>query len=1148
MPNVLCKRLTLPDIFARGDGKWTSTKKLLLIMNLIGIILLSTCLAASAGGYAQKVTISVKDAPLEKVFEQIKQQTRLSFLWDEKTLKQSRPVTIEARNASLEQVMDACVKNQPITYTIIQNMVVIKLKDMGPNEQTAAAPPPIDISGRVTDAEDKPLSGVSISVKGSAIGTGTDAAGFFTLKGIDENAVLVFSSVGYETKVVALKKETVINVVLALKVAALNETVIIGYGSTRKRDLTGSVSTLNVEKEFKNIPTPRVDQMLQGRATGVDVKSVDGAPGSGTTIRIRGTRSINATNEPLYVIDGIIGAGDLNNINPADIESIDILKDASAAAIYGSRGSNGVIIVTTKQGKAGKDQVNVSAAYGFQQLPKTLDLMKTRDFAKFEDEARKEFANYPPLYANVDSIVNIVGEDGTNWTKAVTHKAIYSNYNLSYSGGGNGLTYYASGNVLKQDGIIINSGYKRYQAHLNLDKKFSSRVKTGINLNISRDRIDQTPIELGSSLGWRGGILGLPPTMRVYKNDGSFETWNPIAIAGAHIDNPVAQAKLLTLFTTSTNLLGNAYAEVEILKGLTFRSGFGTMMSSYRYNYYSPTYMPSKIALNTQQGSATAKAGSSAYLLSANTLNFDRKIGKQHHFNITAGFTYEKRNSEYLQASAGGLTNDLLQYNYLNVAEQSNRSISSFYDESTVVSFLGRATYDFKNRYYFTATGRYDGASNFAENHKWAFFPSAAFKWRVSEEPFFQQMRILEKDIISDLAFRVSYGVSGNQGIGNYQSLASIASNSNGYLFGNNYSLGYTQGNIANSNLTWETTAQLDVGTELQLFKGRVSIDADYYNMRTHNLLLTVQLPSQTGYGSRLVNLGRTLSQGFEFMIKGDIIRTKSFSWNTTIAISTNKQKVLDLGSLVRVALDNNDYGGITSYLEVGAPIGANYGVEYAGTWKSQAEIDAELAKPADKRTYVSASAYYKPGRPKYFDYVKDGQYTVADQHYLGTQNPTLFGGIGNTFSYKKLSLDFFLQYVSGNTMYNQFEFFLGSGQFIANQYSYMVNRWSPANPTSNVPSVESRDNVPSTRYLHDASLIRLKSARISYDLTGLIAKKYMKGIQVYLAGTNLFLLTKYNGFDPEVNKSGESSTIRAKDDGTYPNSRTYTAGININL
>ncbi len=1008
------------------------------------------------------------------------------------------------------------------------------------------------VSGNVTNSNGNPISGATISVPALGISTSSNSAGRYSLElpsGEHTLKVSFISFASQERKVTVSPGSTQeVNISLLENSDDIDEVVVVGYGTSKKTDVTGSTSTIST-KQFENAPATRIDQLLQGQASGVDVKSTNGAPGAPTTIRIRGSRSITATNEPIYVIDGIVDPSgtSLNSINPSDIESINILKDASTTAIYGSRASNGVILVTTKKGVAGRDIVRISTNQGFSQLPRKLDLMNAREFAEFINEALV-FGNKPPLYPNIDSLINKIG-DGTDWIDAVTETAPFSSYDASASGGAGGdrgYTYFISANLLDQNGIIKNTGFKRYQGRINLTKKFGSRINMGVSTNISREQHKISSLNFGTNTGWSSSFIFLPPTMPIYKEDGSYETYNPIWYTGGHINNPVAVLDKVKNERAINNILTNAYLEFELLKDLKLKSTLGINFINQRGNYYSPTDMPQNVFNNTLFGSANSDIYNTLGLINENTLNFKRSFG-EHTLDLLAGTSYQTKRVDRLYGAGSNLTNDITQYNNLGLTELQFRGLASGLDENTIISFLGRANYNYGGRYYLTLTGRADGASNFAMGKKWGIFPSGAAKWRISEESFFKESEI--KEIISELAVRASYGISGNQGIANYQSLASLPSNPNSYIFGGQQTLGYTQGNLANKDLSWETTAQFDAGLDMHFFNGRINFTADYYDMKSRDLLLTVQLPSQTGYTSRLINLGRSQTKGFDFSLSGEVLHKGDFSWQANLNVSTNSQQVTDIGPLSKVFLDAGiGYGVTTSYLQKGYPIGGNFGLEYVGTWKNQQEIDAELAKPIEEREFVSHNSHYLPGGQKYRDYSPDGQININDYHYLGQANPKVFGGIGSSFNYKRLSMDVFFQFSQGAKMYNAMEFFNGSGSSLTNQFHYFVNRWSPENPTSEIPKVESRDNIASTRLLQDASFIRFKSAQIRYSLGGLILPHIIKDMDVFASGTNLFLWTKYRGFDPEVNSSGGSSTIIANDNGNYPNGRVITFGVNLTL
>ncbi|UGU15932.1 TonB-dependent receptor [Sinomicrobium kalidii] len=1089
------------------------------------------------------VVLTKSEYKFSELFKEIEQQTPFRFTYFEDEISTDSRYNTSEKEPGLKQLLDDISRKTNLDFYPKGKIITVSRAKPGKTANTNAAVQRI-ISGTVTDAEQIPLPGVSVVLKGTQKGTAADFDGKFQIQAAAGD-VLIFSYIGYLTREVTVGENSILNVRLQTDTNELNEVVVVGYGTQKKADLTGAISSVDVES-FENIPTPRVDQMLQGRAAGVEVKSINGSPGAGTTIRIRGSRSINASNEPLYVIDGIVGAGDLNTINPADIESIDILKDASAAAIYGSRASNGVVIITTKNGKPGKDRFHFSATYGISELTRSVDMMTTEEYIPFINEAYEDRTG-EVLYPDPDSVLERVGPGGTDWIDEIIQTGTYANYDMAVSGGNEDFTYRFSGNIVDQKGIAIKSTYRRYQSRLNMTKKFSSRLKMGVNINASRYyREPGSNINFGSNSGWSSSMITLPPTMPVYNEDGTFNSYNPVRYTGGgHVNTAVAAAHLNDAKTTYNNLLGSVYGEFEILKGLKLKSSFGTRLANSRYNFYRPSYAPANVANDREFGDALSDIYHRYYVLNENTLTFDRSFGN-HHLNILGGFTFQRRIDERVYVRGGGLTNDIVKWNDFESIPQDQRNTVSHYNENAQTSFIGRIGYDFNKKYYVTFTSRYDGASNFSANKKWGYFPSLGIRWRASKEEFYKNSGIA--DVLTDLSFRASYGISGNQGISNYRSLATLSADETSYIFGDEPVFGYTQGRLANDNLSWETSRQLNIGADIQLLKGRFNLSANYYRTTTDDLLLTVQMPRQTGYGSRLKNLGETLSKGLEFELDGTIIRGNDFSWNAVVNIATNEQEVVDIGALGRVALDDNGYGATTNFLEVGVPIGANFGVEYMGTWKNQEEIDAELAKPEEERTLVSTSNFYQPGKPKYKDHNGDGELNSDDYHYLGTPNPKLYGGIGNTLRYKNLTLDFFLQFAEGNTMWNYIEFFVGTGTYLTNQMKYMKDRWTPENPDSDIPGVNSRDNIPSTRFLHDASFLRLKSLSLSYDLSPLVFPGKDKRLSVYLSGTNLFLITRYNGFDPEVNTGGTSSTVRARDNGAYPNSSTFTMGFNLEL
>ncbi|MFD1630482.1 TonB-dependent receptor [Pseudopedobacter beijingensis] len=1097
-------------------------------MKLSIIILLATLMQVNAA--AQKINLKRENTSLEDVFKLIRKQSGYNIFYNSDMLRGTGVISVNFVNASLEDVLNKCLEGKSLSFRIVdKNIIISKKNENSANQQVKE----ITITGKVTDDKSIPLAGVSVRIKNSATGTVTDPSGNYRIKVPDANTVLVFSFLGFAPQDRIVGNNTNINIALKEQNQGLSEVVVVGYGEVNKRDLTGAVASVNM-KDIEKIPVARVDQMLQGRIAGVDLVSTGGEPGAGTTVRIRGTRSINADNEPLYVIDGIIDAGDLSDINPSDIESIQVLKDASSTAIYGSRGANGVVIITTKKGLPGKDVFRYNADMGFAELPRYLDMMNATEYAQLVNE--NYYVGNPnginPPYPDPEAL----GE-GTNWTKEVTQRAAYQNHTLSASGGNTGLRYYFSGNYANQQGIIKASGFERYQGRLNLDKNFSSKLKGGLKINYSNTATDNNKVDIGSNTGWWNSTLALPPVMNIFDTNGSFEAWNPGWYAGGVINSPVALVESVKDITYRKVLWSNMFLEYEILKNLKLKTSFSNTVSNLNINRYQPSTLPRRDFL--EQGGYAYKYGNRYNsILSETTLSYAKSWKNNHRLSLLGGWTAQKKTFESQTQSGSGYMLDELQENNMQGTATSKTFVYSDLWQSTMLSVLGRINYDYRKKYYLTFTGRTDGASNFSANHKWAFFPSGAFKWVLLEEDWMKPL----KRVLSEASLRLSYGISGNQAIPAYGSLAKLNASNNGYLLDGAIPLAYNPANIANDNLSWETSQQWNAGFDFKLANNKLSITLDAYNTITKNLLLNVQLPHQVGYASRLVNLGETQNTGLELLINSVNIQNLSgFKWSSYLTFSTNKNQVLNLGPMTRVTTEAN-YAAPQYYMyayEVGRPISGIYGVKYAGTWKSQQEINDLRGQ------YVSMESFYSPGRQRYIDTNGDGVLSEADEVYLGQSDPKIYGGLGNTFTWKGFDFDVFVQYSWGAKMYNPLEFKQGTGYVGPNQFRYMINRWNAVtNPDSDIPRVNSQDYVATDRFVHDASYLRLATVRLGYNFSKKdMPIKALQNMSCYLTGNNLLLLTKYNGYDPDVS-SNSSSTVRRKDDGAYPKNRTIALSV----
>lgn len=1129
-----------------------NTDKMKRRMRLLIIFMILGCISSSVSAYSQKVSVNLKKARLKTFFVELQNQADLAFLYHEELVAHKR-ISVSASDIELTTLLDRELPKYGLTYKKRNNQITVIPQETTTRSDngislSSRAQDTVSIQGKVVNADvpNQPLASVTVSDGEGRDLTSSDDNGEFSLA-VPSKTTLSFSLLGFEKAQVTVDKDND-NLIISLseEQSELNEVVIVGYGSVKKRDLTGAVSSVNMD-DIENNPVLRVDQMLQGRIAGAEIVSTSGEPGANTSIRVRGTRSITANNEPLYVVDGVVDAiTDLNDINPSDVASIEVLKDASSTAIYGSRGSNGVIIITTKQGSASeKTDFIFKNDVGIAQLPRHLDLMNASEFAQLQNDRfyienvgnqNKPIEEYP--YPDPLSL----GE-GTNWTEVVTRTAPYNNHVLSGSGGNEKTKYYFSGNYNNTNGIIINSGLTRYQTRFNIDHDFSDYIKAGFRLNYSYINQELNKAEVGDVNYWYRNTVFLAPIMQPYKEDGSFNDWNPLQYEGQIFDSPLAMAELMQndWVRKTLNLVGNI--EIKPTKDLTIKSH----LSLYDYNRFSDRFNPGSMPTRKNKGS-----GAYAYkgvlkmnnYLSETLLQYNKEWFSKHSLDALYGFTFQKFWNTNMTQSGEGYFNDALgTHNMGAIPSKETINLLSNLEEQKKISNFVRFNYNYNQKYYLTFTTRADASSNFSRDNKWGFFPSAAFKWNLSKENFIQH-----KDI-NDLSLRLSAGISGNDAISLYQSLSALGNSTSGYIFDGEIPVSYYPSRIENNRLTWERTSSFNVGIDASFWKNRLKATVDYYYTDTKDLLLTLQYPHHTGYPSRIANIGRTGNKGIELMLDFKNITTQNFSWNTALTIAHNSQMVKDIGGFERVTAYTTTHAGnypMYAY-QAGRPLNALWGMEYAGTWKSEQEIlDNEQSKE-----YASAStAYYSPGRQRYIDQNGDGVLDNDDLVYLGNADPKLYGGLQNSFRIYGVNINLYFNYSWGGSMYNPIELFMGTGSRFTNQFRYMVNAWHPVrNPDSDYPRANSKDQIPSDRFVHDASFIRLKNMSISYkfDIKNLTQGK-LKDLIVVASGNNLLLWKRYNGYDPEVSTVSEGSTIRRMDNGAYPSSRTITLGAQLNF
>ncbi len=1007
--------------------------------------------------------------------------------------------------------------------------------------QTATAQQTMSVQGIVTDTDGQPLVGALVTVDGvSGAGVVTGGGGKFAID-VRDNATLTVSYLGYKSEKVGVNSRANIEIRLIEDQTEMEAVIVIGYGSARKTDLTGSVTNVKMS-DVVDVPVMSIDQALQGRIAGADIMSTTGEPGAGTSIRIRGTRSVTAGNEPLFVVDGVMdGVSDLNEINPGDIESVTVLKDASSTAIYGSRGANGVIIITTKTGRKGsKPIVTFKADVGFSELPRMLDIMNATEFALY----RNDYARF----ATVDNYGDIGPEtplskypypdpyamgEGTNWVKEITRRAPYQNYTASISGGTGNTSYFGSFGYSDNQGIIKNSGYTRFTGRMNLDHRFNKVVRVGLRLNYTYQNQNANKAEITSASWWQAAIY-LSPMIAA---DSDF---NDLWYEGQKFNSPLANLTLRDNFNTRQTTNNSAYIEITPVEGLTLRQQ-GTLFAYQRHNFaYAPSNMPANVP--GVGGTATRSESDEMRLMSETTLSYTKLLNDAHQINALVGWTASRTTTNNLGVGGRGYFVDAVKWNDMgSIPDKETLTPSSSNVKLVKQSFLFRAEYNYKQRYYITATGRMDGASNFAANHKWAFFPSAAVKWNVQNEAFMQDVKWID-----ELAVRASYGTTGNDAIGAYSSLERMSTSTSGYLFGDKQPVAYYRGRLQMEELTWETTSMYNIGLDISLLNGRIGLTGEVYASKTKDLLLSVQRPSQTGFSSKMTNVGATSNKGWELTLETRNIQRKNFSWTSSLTFSQNKQMVDDIGMESRVETFTSHTSRYMMYGYVaGHPLNALWGFKYGGTWKNQEELERNEVTKA----YVSLGTGQRvPGGPRYVDVNNDGVLNDTDLVYMGNADPVLYGGFQNTFRWKGLTVGVYFNYSIGGKIYNISEQFMGNNLQYTNQYRYMLDTWHPErNPLSNIPRTSTLDSVVGDRFIHDASFLRLKNVSVGYTFDLMkVTNNILRDVTVNVSGDNIYLWKNYNGFDPEVSTSSGNSALRRLDAGAYPKPRTIIFSVSL--
>ena len=1020
------------------------------------------------------------------------------------------------------------------------------------------------LKGKVVNEKGEPLVGVTVKVKGKNRGAFTNEKGEFKIQ-IDDNkiTVLQLSCTGYKSQEISVTNSELI-VTMVSQPQALEDVVVIGYGTVKRKDLTGSVAKVNIS-DVQKAPVKSIDDALAGRIAGVQVSSSDGQPGTSASIVIRGANSITQDNSPLYVVDGFpIENFNFNTLNQSDIESIEVLKDASSTAIYGSRGANGVIIVTTKKGKEGVSLFNFNVYTGNNVITKKMKVLSPYDFVKlqFDIDSNGTKTNY---FKNGRDLNYYKTATPIDWQGLFFKPGITNSCDIAISGGSQRTKYSISGSMFNQQGVIINSGYSRYQGRFTLDNTVNEKMKVGINVNYANTKSNgvsaaaSTAGTFSSTLSLLYSVIGGRPV-----TGDSANIINTIVdpLVNNTVDyrvNSVVEAQNELKQTIVNNIIANAYMDYSIVKNLKFRVTGGVIGNLQTNNNFNNSKTQTG-NINLVTGANTGVNGSVINLINTtwsneNTLTYSNLFNNKHSLNVVVGFSSESNQSSSNGAKAIFLPNENLGLSGLD--QGTPVSITATSSNWFLASAYGRINYSYLGRYLFTATYRADGSSKFAEGHKWGYFPSMAVAWRFSDEGFVKE-RI---PFLNEGKLRYSYGVTGNNSVSDfpYISTLNFSNSTTGYPFDNNPTTYITQAIYGNPNLKWETTSQSNIGMDLSFIQNRVQLTMDYYRKATHDLLLNASLPYETGFDYAYKNIGKVSNEGFEFSITTQNVKTQKFSWISTFNISFNKSKVLELNQgqeslLTSMTWNTNVYTSAAYMAKINNPIALFYGYKFDGVYQ-YSDFDRTASGGYILKGNVpnngNVRANIQPGDIKFRDINGDGKVDASDQTVIGNPNPLHIGGFSNNFTYKGFDLAIFFQWSYGNDILNANRYVFEGESFGANlnMFDTYKNRWTPTNPSNTIArrggTIAGDYN---SRVIEDGSFLRLKTVQLSYNLPNELLKKYsIRGIRLYVSGQNLITWTKYSGYDPEVSVR-YSALTPGFDYSSYPRSRTIVLGLNLSF
>lgn len=1117
--------------------------KLSLIQCCIAMIFAGVSLAKDAEAQEllnRKVSVHIENLNFENAISAIEQQADIKFTYRPRLVPTSKKITLNVSNEPLAQVLDKMLLPLKIKYKVFNNQVVLSrlvannLIEINEPSSTISpnnyAPLIVDIAitGTVTDENGLTLPGVSILIKGTQRGTTTDTNGKFKIDVADENAVLVFSYVGYISQEVPVGNKTTINITLKVDSKALDEVVVVGYGTQKVSDITGSVARVS-EKTLQSRPTSNFQEALQGRTSGVQIRQTGGDLSGRFSINIRGIGSVTGSNGPLIVVDGVpLFSSDFSTINPKDIIAIDVLKDASATAIYGARAANGVLNITTRRGQAGKTEFTFSTSQGIETIAKRYDVLTTEQQRLLFVEAFKNTNRNTKVY---EDLSNPAWGVNTDWQKLVTQTGFRQEYNFGISGGTEKSRFAISASYLNRKGIIKTSDLSSFFFRANNDITFSPKFKIATSLSGSR----QTQSPVGNDT-FHGGAYKSSISVHSYvepfdANENLKGISNTADPYFGENRNPLIDLYLPTRNATTSRLLGNIKADWDIFPGLTLSGNAGADLVLENDFTYLPVYKIGVFKLD--QGSTTTFSGQQVNWVTDATLQYAKTFQK-HDLKALVGVSSQAfLNKTNSVTGTGTVDNSLNQ-----LSNQTNFNGSGTDVTAGLASFFGRVNYGYDGKYLLTTTLRRDGSSKFGENKRYGLFPSISAAWRIAEEDFMKSHTWL-----SDLKLRVGYGLTGNQNIGDYMFITRAGAAP--YVFGNTVAVGNAAQNIGNPNLQWETAKQLDIGLDFGLLRNRLLFTLDYYTKKSEDLLIRTPVPFTAGViENPTVNIGSVQNQGVELAITSRNYAGK-FTWTTDFNLAYNQNKVLDIGTnSVGAPLEITGYildlpGEPANLTRAGAPVGAFYLYQFAGIWQT-----------ADKDLAAKYGAV--PGDPRYADLNGNGKFDVGDKAYSGTPNPKFFGGLTNIFSYGPFSASIFLMFSTGNQLYNSMRNLNARSVPYNQQLAEIADFWTPTNPSNTIPRPSQGGNTTylstraSTRFLENADYLRLKDVSISYELPTEFANSLkLSRARISLQAVNLFTLTKYKGLDPEA--SSRPDLLSGGIDNTpYPLTRMYSATLQI--